>query len=136
MQQLKDFFIETFLDALGPTEITKEHDFMSWLISVDGGRHPLLKNLPVVLPRSPEIFTLTENEFLNLREQLLGSKSSNNKPWSLLIIILGVLDNIEQILREEENDMGENNQSKRNIDLFGKYLSNLEDVWSVRQLPV
>lgn len=62
-------------DALIPeNEITVEHDFVAWLLSIDGLRHPLLRNLPVILPPPPEIYALTAEEFSSLREALLVGK--------------------------------------------------------------
>ena len=65
-------------DALIPeNEITVEHDFVAWLLSIDGLRHPLLRNLPVILPPPPEIYALTAEEFPSLREALLIGKPTS-----------------------------------------------------------
>ncbi|KIK61545.1 hypothetical protein GYMLUDRAFT_563965 [Collybiopsis luxurians FD-317 M1] len=72
--KLKDYFIDTLFDALVPGPITREHEFVSWLFSIDGLRHPLLRNLPVVLPPPPEIYVLSQGDLSSLREQYLGGK--------------------------------------------------------------
>ncbi|KAF9078116.1 Mus7/MMS22 family-domain-containing protein [Rhodocollybia butyracea] len=117
--KLKYYFIETLFYALVPGQVTIQHDFVSWLLSIDGLRHSLLRKLPVLLPPRPEIHTFSIEDFVSVREQLLG----------------GILDNIEHSLHDEENNtgirtvLGESPTNKRYAEFLVNYLTTLKETW-------
>ncbi|KAJ3984155.1 Mus7/MMS22 family-domain-containing protein [Lentinula detonsa] len=119
--KLKDYFIETLFYALIPIQgqVTVEHEFLSWILTIDGLRHPLLRNLPVTLPPHPEILAISEDTFVPLRDKLL----------------LGLLDNTERSLRDEENQsgdrivLGDNVVNQKFGDFLAKFFSSLKDMY-------
>ncbi|KAJ4473730.1 Mus7/MMS22 family-domain-containing protein [Lentinula aciculospora] len=118
---MKDYFLETLFEALVPGKVTVEHDFLSWLFSIDGLRHPLMKNLPVTLPPYPKILTLSKDDFISSREKLLR----------------GIMDNIEQSLHDEENQsrnrivLGNNAANQTYSDFLAKFFSGLKEMYSI-----
>ncbi|KAJ3852450.1 Mus7/MMS22 family-domain-containing protein [Lentinula lateritia] len=118
--KLQDYFIETLFDCLIPVEVTVDHDFLSWIFSIDGLRHPLLRNLLVTLPPYPKILALSKNDFTTLRDKFLR----------------GILDNIEQSLHDEENEsgnriaLGENVANKKYGDFLAKFFHSLKEMYS------
>ncbi|KAJ3995359.1 Mus7/MMS22 family-domain-containing protein [Lentinula boryana] len=119
--KLKDYFIETLFYALIPIpgQVTVEHEFLSWILTIDGLRHPLLRNLPVILPPHPEILAISEDTFVPLRDKLLT----------------GLLDNTERSLRDEENQngdrivLGDNVVNQKFGDFLAKFFSSLKDMY-------
>ncbi|KAJ3898749.1 Mus7/MMS22 family-domain-containing protein [Lentinula edodes] len=118
--KLKDYFIETLFNCLIPVKVTVEHDFLSCIFSIDGLRHPLLRNLPVTLPPYPKILALSKNDFTTSRDKFLR----------------GILDNIEQSLHDEENEsgnrivLGENVTNKKYGDFLAKFFYSLKEMYS------
>ncbi|KAF8825931.1 hypothetical protein HHX47_DHR6000457 [Lentinula edodes] len=101
-------------------KVTVEHDFLSCIFSIDGLRHPLLRNLPVTLPPYPKILALSKNDFTTSRDKFLR----------------GILDNIEQSLHDEENEsenrivLGENVTNKKYGDFLAKFFYSLKEMYS------
>lgn len=86
VQKLKDYFIETLFNCLIPVKVTVEHDFLSCIFSIDGLRHPLLRNLPVTLPPYPKILALSKNDFTTSRDKFLRGKRQSHKCEALTIL--------------------------------------------------
>ncbi|KAJ3760305.1 Mus7/MMS22 family-domain-containing protein [Lentinula raphanica] len=119
--KLKEYFFEILFQTLIPGEVTVEHEFLSWLISIDGLRHPLMRSLPVTLPPRPEILLISKDEFALLRDKLFKGFS--------------FLDNIEQSLHEEENHtgdrigLGDNAVNQKYGDYLSKFFSSLKEMY-------
>lgn len=56
-------------------KITLENEYMSLLLSVDGMRHPMLRDLPVERTSETEDFHITRSQFADMRIAVMDGLS-------------------------------------------------------------
>jgi len=63
----KDRFVDILLESIVTPKVTIEHEYMSLLLSIDGLRHPLLRDMPCEREEGMTDYKISRKEFLERR---------------------------------------------------------------------
>ncbi|OCB85427.1 hypothetical protein A7U60_g7436 [Sanghuangporus baumii] len=101
-------FFAVLLQCLVAYRVTMENEYLSTLLSVDGLRHPFLRELPVTRASEQE-YRLSRSDFLEKREALIA----------------GIFDNLNSILLSDSSERDKNIL----VECVLEMLSTVQDIW-------
>ncbi|KAL5513076.1 hypothetical protein ACEPAH_3474 [Sanghuangporus vaninii] len=101
-------FFAVLLQCLVAYKVTMENEYLSTLLSVDGLRHPFLRELPVTRASEQE-YCLSRSDFLEKREALIA----------------GIFNNLDSILLSDSSERDKNIL----VECVLEMLSTVQDIW-------
>ncbi|KAL5531552.1 hypothetical protein ACEPAG_4429 [Sanghuangporus baumii] len=103
------YFFAVLLQCLVAYRVTMENEYLSTLLSVDGLRHPFLRELPVTRASEQEEYRLSRSDFLEKREALIA----------------GIFNNLNSILLSDSSERDKNIL----VECVLEMLSTVQDIW-------
>jgi hypothetical protein len=140
-QSHKDIFFDVLLESLVTRTITMEHEYASLLFSVDGLRHPLLRNIDFPKGANGD-YIITYHSFSQTRIQILSSqlhKPSYLRNISALTFIhlgVAIFTNLSTNLQNEQHTPDLRSANQISLGHIVKMLVAMQDIYQVNKFAL